>query len=228
MSKSAHSRYLRYVLLHKWFVFLAGLRYGVPLWQALIHDWHKFLPSEWFPYVNQFYRKPTSTSREGYYHNPDQAKAEFNTAWLKHINRGAHHWQHWVLPLGERPQVQRHWVEEAHSDLHDSMIAEYDNDKWQGRIDTNCNITDMEGLRRLWRLLEDANRPDPLVLPMPERYVREMVADWSGAGRAQGHGSDPRPWYRKNRDKMVLHPATRRRIEALLGIVDVSSDRRRR
>ena len=27
----------------------------VPLWQAIIHDWTKFLPCEWFPYVQRFY-----------------------------------------------------------------------------------------------------------------------------------------------------------------------------
>src|SRR5690554_1188029 len=119
-----HLKYLRYVLRHKWFVLLAGLKLGVPLHQVILHDWHKFLPGEWRPYVDHFYRKPRTGGREGYYHNPDDAEVAFNTAWLKHLNRGPHHWQHWIITLDDGP--------------------------------TFC-------------------------IPMPERFVREMVADWSGA-----------------------------------------------
>jgi hypothetical protein len=50
---------------------------------------------------------------------------------------------------------------------------------------------------------------------MAETDVREMVADWMGAGRALGK-PDTRAWYEANKDKMILHPATRRRVEMLL------------
>lgn len=65
-----------------------------------------------------------------------------------------------------------------------------------------------------WVLREDDG--DLKALPMPEEYVREMVADWIGAGLAQGHGNDVLPWYEKNKDKMILHPETRIRVEFLL------------
>jgi hypothetical protein len=52
-------------------------------------------------------------------------------------------------------------------------------------------------------------------LPMPERFAREMVADWIGAGRAQGK-PDVRGWYEANRDKLLLDPATRSYVERLL------------
>lgn len=158
---NAHLRYLRYVLRHKWFVFLAGLQFRVPLHQLIVHDWTKFTPREWGPYVDQFYRQPQPANREGYYHNPDLAKTRFNTAWLRHGLDNKHHWQHYV------------------------MVTQ------PGK--------------------------DPIVVPMPERFVREMVADWTGAGRAQGVGTDTRPWYTKNRDKMILHPGTRARVERLIG-----------
>lgn len=51
---------------------------------------------------------------------------------------------------------------------------------------------------------------------MPEKYLREMIADWIGAGRAQGHGDDVEGWYAKNKENMVLHPETRARLEDLL------------
>jgi hypothetical protein len=52
---SKHLRYLSYVVCHKWFVFVAGLKTGAPFWRLLIHDWSKFMPSEWRPYVLSFY-----------------------------------------------------------------------------------------------------------------------------------------------------------------------------
>ena len=45
----AHLRYLGYVLRHKWFVLVAGLKVGAPLWRLLIHDWSKFTAAEWGP-----------------------------------------------------------------------------------------------------------------------------------------------------------------------------------
>ena len=50
-----HISYLKYVLRHKWHVFVGCVKLGVPIHQAVIHDWAKFLPVEWFPYVRQFY-----------------------------------------------------------------------------------------------------------------------------------------------------------------------------
>jgi hypothetical protein len=67
-----------------------------------------------------------------------------------------------------------------------------------------------------WVLREDSGALRPLA--MPELAVREMVADWVGAGRAihgmQSHALD---WYNKNKDKMVLHPDTRFTVVKLLG-----------
>ncbi len=54
------------------------------------------------------------------------------------------------------------------------------------------------------------------VLPMPDKYIREMVADWVGAGLAQGHGNDVIPWYNKNKYSMILHSETRAKVESLL------------
>lgn len=109
-----HLQYLAYVVRHKWFVFRAGLRTGAPLWRLLVHDWSKFTPAEWGPYVRKFY---------GGWERLD----EFDQAWLHHQHHNPHHWQHWLL-----------------------------------REDS--------GLLKLLR--------------MPDDLVREMVADWMGAGRA--------------------------------------------
>ena len=54
-------------------------------------------------------------------------------------------------------------------------------------------------------------------LPMPDKYRREMVADWRGAGRAQGKGDDVLSWYDANRERMILATETREWVEAELG-----------
>jgi hypothetical protein len=43
-----------------------------------------------------------------------------------------------------------------------------------------------------------------------------MISDWRGAGRAQGT-PDVLSWYISSKDKMVLHPETRKMIEQILG-----------
>jgi hypothetical protein len=60
-----------------------------------------------------------------------------------------------------------------------------------------------------------------LALEMPELCAREMLCDWYGAGRAiVGPGSSTVEWYRKNREKMVLHPKTREFVEYALIVID--------
>jgi hypothetical protein len=57
------------------------------------------------------------------------------------------------------------------------------------------------------------------VLRMPEPFVKEMVADWRGVGRALGKGAENAvKWYLENKDTLALHPQTRSRVETLLGI----------
>jgi hypothetical protein len=54
---------------------------------------------------------------------------------------------------------------------------------------------------------------------MPDRYRREMLADWRGAGRAYGrqpeknNDPDAAAWYLENRAKIILHPDTRAWLE---------------
>lgn len=66
-----------------------------------------------------------------------------------------------------------------------------------------------------WLLREDDG---PLkALPMPDGLVREMVADWMGAGRAITGRWDVASWYERSNGKMVLHPDVRARVETLIG-----------
>lgn len=54
------------------------------------------------------------------------------------------------------------------------------------------------------------------VLDMPDVYLKEMLCDWRGAGRAQGT-PDVLNWYRTNKDKLVLSEYSRLWIENELG-----------
>lgn len=80
-----HLQYLWYVLRHKYFVFVAGLKYQVPIWQLIIHDLSKFSPAEWRGYVRWLMMKDKS----------EVAKAEFDAAWEHHWLHNPHHWQYW-------------------------------------------------------------------------------------------------------------------------------------
>lgn len=53
-------------------------------------------------------------------------------------------------------------------------------------------------------------------LPIPEKYMREMVADWIGAGMAYNSQSNPLPWYENNKPKMILDVGSAEFIDALI------------
>jgi hypothetical protein len=153
-------KYLKYVLRHKWFVFVECAKFGRPF-TGLMHDLSKFLPSEFLPYANFFHGKKAKPVRDetGYYKPTDTGDLDFDYAWLLHQKRNKHHWQWWVLPCDE------------------------DGEK---------------------------------LIEIPIKYIHEMVADWRGAGKAQGT-PDTLKWYIKNKDKMRIHSESRKIIESLIG-----------
>lgn len=109
----AHLAYLNYVVRHKWFVFLACRKLGVPFWRSLKHDWHKFLASEWAPYVAYFYGptvKLKDSEPDDYRYFSARAPVDlaFDRAWNMHQKRADHHWQYWVLIMdsGEIRPIQ--------------------------------------------------------------------------------------------------------------------------
>ena len=154
-------KYLNYLIKHKWFVFLECCKERM-IWQGIIHDLSKFLPSEFFPYVEHFYggtehndiRK--GRDETGYYKPTDTGDKAFDFAWLLHQKKNKHHWQWWTLPEDEG------------------------------------------GLK---------------ILEMPVKYRKEMLCDWLGAAKAQGHKNNRKKWYEKNKDRMQLGTETRKWIE---------------
>lgn len=53
-------------------------------------------------------------------------------------------------------------------------------------------------------------------LDMPEKFIREMIADWMGAGRAYKGSWDIKEWLTKNFPTMKLSPATRVIVQQLV------------
>jgi len=92
--------YLKYVLLHKWFVLIECCHDGMP-WRGLLHDISKLLPSEFVPYARHFYNRDGTHKqvRDATGYKPtDAGDHDFDFAWLLHQKRNRHHWQWWVLP----------------------------------------------------------------------------------------------------------------------------------
>lgn len=75
-----HLKYLKCLLLHKYYVFVECYKAGI-VYRGLVHDLSKFLPSEWFPYVEHFY-------------GANKNKDKFDKAWKLHIKRNSHHTAH--------------------------------------------------------------------------------------------------------------------------------------
>lgn len=161
----SHLRYLLYLIKHKWFVFLAGRKLGVSTWQLLIHDWSKFTPAEWGPYVRRFYGGGGNDE-------------EFRAAWLHHIWKNPHHWEHWCS-----------WAQ------------------------TQIERAEGTSLKDLETFLGYEPTGGVWASPIPKTYIREMLADWAGAGRAITGKWDVRTWFDENEDKMILHPDTRQILE---------------
>lgn len=148
-----HFKYLNYLLRHKYFVFIAGLKLKVSIWRLIIHDWSKFLPCEWFNYANYFYGKFNTEDLN------IKVKNDFDKSWNHHQKFNKHHFQYWVL-------------------------------------------------------IEDSGAVKPL--EMPEKYVREMAADWLSAGRTITGKWEAWDYYQKNKENTLLHPKSRELFENLL------------
>jgi hypothetical protein len=71
-------------------------------------------------------------------------------------------------------------------------------------------------------LIEDSGKVR--AMPMPTIAILEMLADWTGAGRAQGK-PNIREWYLTNGSRMTIHSKTRGFIENYLQITPLDKQR---
>jgi hypothetical protein len=71
------------------------------IWRGLTHDLSKFLPDEFFPYMNWFYGVcgiKFDNDIWGWQRTEhEECLRKYEIAWLKHIHRNKHHYQYWYL-----------------------------------------------------------------------------------------------------------------------------------
>ncbi len=144
-------RLLKSLLIHKWYVFLAGRRIGVPLWRLIIHDWSKFSPTEFFRYARYKYR--------------DGSRQEWAIAWLHHLHHELHHPEHWII-------------------------------LWHGNPDFYSGLGGQDIVKYV------------SILPMPETYVREMIADMHSTSKQMTGSWDISEWLNKNGHEIHFHDDT--------------------
>lgn len=192
---SKYLQYFWYVVRHKWYVFLACRREGL-WWLGIVHDWSKFLPSEFFPYARHFY-----------------GKVEPNCYNCAHIVGSQCEPTYSGIGNGEQAP-----------DCPDYMFSRgCDKTGYYKPTDTGDTAFDFAWLLhqkrnrhhwQWWILPEDEGGIK--MLAMPHKYYKEMLCDWIGASRAQGHGGKIYDWYLINGGKMRLHHDTRQALSTAM------------
>jgi len=137
------------LLKHKYYVIKGGLKYKVPLWMLIFHDWDKFLPYMFTAFATR--------------RCEEKWNEKVHKAWGDHQRRSKHHFEYWIVinPYG----------------FADNMFH---------------------------------------YLDIPEVYIREMLADWYGAGYARTGRDEVIEWYEKYRKEIKLSGRTRDLLEKIL------------
>ena len=86
------SLYLKHfikIIVHKYYVFQESRKCGI-IWQGLVHDLSKFLPSE---FKQARYYTGNRSAIDG-----EKAALGYSHSWIVHTNRNPHHWEYWYDP----------------------------------------------------------------------------------------------------------------------------------
>lgn len=216
-----HWLYLKYVIRHKYFVFVAGRALGVSRWRLIKHDWSKFLPSEWFAYVNYFYGMSKEELTVG------------SNVWVNCMD-GFSGLARVIAARGGQEFEQSHYKVKMLPVKSDACVDPLEQEFWahDWELDFNHPEVNNEHTQRVsyafdrawlkhqhrndhhwqhWTLRQDSGEVKPLYIPV--QPCLEMVADWLGAGRAITGSWEADTWYQKNRDVIVLHEMTRPTVE---------------
>jgi len=137
----------KYVARHKWFVFIAACKLGIPI-RGLLHDWHRLLPVEWVPYVIKFRNGPQAgRDKSGHYDPLNTGVKGFDMAWHQHQKRAWHHWQSWCcptedgidrvfeMPMRYRKEMLADWRGAARAQSGSwSPLAHYTANRWRTKL----------------------------------------------------------------------------------------------
>lgn len=81
-------KHLKTVLKHKLYVFKACIDCGI-LYQGLVHDLSKLLPTEFFSSAKYYVGSSSPIEKE-------KSVIGYSEAWQHHKGRNKHHWQYWL------------------------------------------------------------------------------------------------------------------------------------
>ena len=122
--------YLKYVVKHKYYVFIECCKLGIPVLGAL-HDLHKFTYSEIKGFEN-YDEDLFILDAAGIFHLAKFATKRADRAWAIHKRVSKHHWQYWVMPDEDIPG--RILVSEMPMKYRKEMLAD-----WRGAAKASGN-----------------------------------------------------------------------------------------
>lgn len=101
----------KYLFLHKYYVLVYCFKHKLYI-QGLLHDLDKFLPHMIIAYTKYFhsdgfFNKSKNWDKDGYSYKLTTGNEQFELAWLGHLHRNKHHWQHWVAIEGDKIKPYR-------------------------------------------------------------------------------------------------------------------------
>lgn len=80
-------KYLVYLLKHKYWVFIGGLKNNVPFHLLVLHDLDKFLPYMFVAFSKNYYGTDEEKNENG---------IAYYRAWNDHQKRNKHHIEYWI------------------------------------------------------------------------------------------------------------------------------------
>lgn len=143
MKIKRHISYGKYVIKHKYYVFKACMKLGVPIIQALMHDMSKFLPSEWIHYSKFFYKINGEQRDKPFKTIGESKKLYFDHAWNHHQKCNKHHWQYWISNKSKKEykvlEIPRRYVKEMVADWWGFELTHGNNKSPREWFDKNKN-----------------------------------------------------------------------------------------
>lgn len=75
-----------------------------------------------------------------------------------------------------------------------------------------------------WQYWLDNKGSNIAPIPMPGKYIAQMMCDWIGAGKAYNKNKwtieTPNAWWQSNKEKMLLHDSTKELVSFVMMYID--------
>lgn len=127
-------KYLKKQIIHKYYIFEYGIKFGISFKQMLLHDLSKF----------------SYTEIKGYLYNKGNDDLYY-AAWNNHLKRNKHHSEYWIIPNKKNPKeimvldMPEKYVREMIVDWHSAGMAyagKDDVDEWLVDNHNKFNMSD--------------------------------------------------------------------------------------